>query len=250
MRRLLFALAGLYIAPALAADLPKPIFKAVPAAILSGPGGLYVGAFAGGGMTTQRFDFVTIPGSGNLKPSGFQGGVKVGYGLWVNPSLMVGLEADAAMDFGRTQENACGVAAVCSSKGSWLFTQRAVFGWAMGSGLRAAGASTPDQWPVPLNLPANFSEARIVPYLTAGVAERRIEAEAMGLGKGKEWLVGAVGGVGVKVPVSSAISFDVSYLYVNYNKNFIPASSAPGIFSPEFKATSEHIGRVALVYGW
>lgn len=250
MRRFLLALAAMYAMPALAADLPAPVFKAVPTAVLSGPGGLYLGAFTGGGMTTERFDFVTIPGSGNLKPSGFQGGAKIGYGLWISPSLMIGLEADGAIDLGRTQANACGVAAVCSSKNSWLFTQRAVFGWAMGSGLRAAGASTPDQWPVPLNLPTNFSAAKIVPYITAGVAERRIEAEAMDLGKGKEWLVGAVGGVGVKVPISASISFDVSYLYVNYNKNFIPASTPAGIFQPEFKATSEHIGRVALTYGW
>lgn len=248
MKRFLFGLLAASLATsALAADLPRaPVLKAP--SIITTPGGLYVGAFIGGGATKEHFDFVSIPGSGSLHPTGVQVGAKVGYAVWMG-GLSIGAEADVAYDLNlRKQSNPCGAILMCESKGSWLLTQRAVIGWVLGSGARAVATGTPDQWPVPISLPASFAEAKIIPYITGGVAERRITAKVVGLGQGEEWLVGWVAGGGVRIPVSQAVSFDLSYLYIGYNKNFVPATSAP-IF-PTFRAQSEQVARVALTLGY
>lgn len=242
--------AAMLALPASAADIPRAAVPAIPvkAPLLAAgaASGLYFGGFVGGGMTKENFEFVTIPGSGSLYPTGIQFGAKIGYAAWLG-SVMLGLEADIAYDVNRSQTNTCGIAMICESKGSWLLTQRAVFGWVMGSGARAAGA-TPDQWPVPLQVPSTFTEARIVPYITGGVAERRIKMNVVSVGSAEEWLVGYAAGGGVRIPVSQAISLDISYLYIGYNRNFIPATSVP-IF-PTFKAQSEQVGRLGLTYGF
>lgn len=234
---------------AIAADLPvkAPVFVPIIAPIL---GGFYLGAFGGMGMSNERFEFVTIPGSGNLHPSGSQAGAKVGVTQWMG-SIMLGIEADAAYDFGRGQSTPCVLDTTsCTTKGSWIFTQRVLVGLVPGTGLRALSGRSADQWPVPLSLPRRLAESAVVPYVTAGVAERRIAVEVERLGSAQQWLVGWTAGGGLRVPVASGISLDVSYLYVNYNKNFVPSGAALGVFPANFHATSEHLGRVGATFGW
>lgn len=243
----LLMIAGL--SPAIAADLPRPVLKAPLLNALAAPGGFYVGVFASGGASKERFDFVSLPGTGSIYPNAFMGGAKVGYAQW-NGSVMFGLEADVGHDIAKSVSNDCGIAMVCKSKGSWLLTQRLMIGNALGAtNGKVLGIPSADQWPVPLSVPSSLAAANVTPYLTAGVAERRIATDVQGFGAAHEWLVGWVAGAGVRVPVAQAISLDVSYMYVGYNKSFIPASNPVPVF-PTFKATSEQMGRVALTYGF
>jgi opacity protein-like surface antigen len=225
MKKLLAALLSLFAFPAFAADFPVANIqvKAPPALIVASPTGFYLGGFVGGGMSTDSFDFVVIPGTGNLHPTGVQVGAKVGYLFMVSPGLSFGLELDAAYDINRSQSNPCAASLlVCESRGSWLMTQRGLIGWNIGT---------------------------VTPYITGGVAERLITTQVTGSDRAREWLVGWTAGGGVRMPIWGKVSLDVSYLYINYNKNFVPADSPP-IFPTTFTASSEHVARAAMNFGF
>lgn len=237
---------------AFAADMPaRPILKAPPIAATEPWSGLYFGALVSVAKTKGEFDFVTIPGTGNLHPTGIMPGVVVGAGAW-RGAAWIGFEADVGYDFSKT-DNACVVVLDCQIKSSFFLTQRIVFGMPLGAitgAVQARANAAGSQWPASLSLPASFAASALMPYVTAGIAERRIEAcvGAFHLGQscGREWLVGWTAGAGLRIPVSAGISLDVSYLYVGYNKNFVTASGA-AIFPATFDAKSEQVGRLMLL---
>lgn len=241
------ALAG--SSAALAADLP-PVFKALPlpVAVTSPWPGFYFGALAAGAKTSGQFDFVAIPGTGNIHPTGYMAGAQVGYGTW-NGSLFLGVEADGSYDFSKTH-NSCVIVLDCSIKSSWLMTQRVVVGMTASgiSGAIPVPASTAkSQWPIPLKVPTTAWASALMPYLTAGLAERRTQACVTLDGCSRQWIMGPAVGGGVRLPASANFSLGVEYLYVNYNKSFVPAGG-PAIFPAMFKANSEHIARVIGTY--
>ena len=94
----------LFAGSALAADLsrPPPAYKAPPAVVpVFNWAGWYIGANAGYGwgsstnpsIASDAFNFG--PGSfSSLSPRGFIGGGQIGYNWLVNPSFLLGLEAD------------------------------------------------------------------------------------------------------------------------------------------------------------
>ena len=244
MRRLLLAIASLVLAgPALAADLPA---KAPPSFVPAAApySGFYIGVNGGGAQTTGAFSFLELPGTGNLKPSAGKAGLTAGYGPWLGSGYL-GVEADADYDF--TKQNVPCVIDLtnCKIKSGWFFTQRLVLGTSIGaiSGTAAQLVRTPQGWTVPSSAWA----AALVPYVTGGVAERRIEACIDPMPCGKEWLVGWTVGGGLKFPVSTHVTFDVSYLYTSWNKSFSPAPSLPPAFTI-FKAIDEQalIARLLL----
>jgi high affinity Mn2+ porin len=236
--------------PAAAADMP------VKAPTLSIPGaqwsGFYLGIHAAGAKTSGEFDFVTLPGTGSLHPTGIMPGVTVGVGSWLG-GAWIGVEADASYDFAKTN-NPCIVVLNCSIKNSFFLTQRGVLGIALPALTGAVQSRAPSggNWPSSIQLPANVLAAQVMPYVTAGIAERRIEAcvdsSVLGLsqGCGREWLVGWTAGGGLRIPVSQHVSLDLSYLYVGWNKNFVPASTV-AIFPGTFEAKSEQIAKLAII---
>lgn len=231
-------------APAYAADMPAKVAPVVTAA--SPWSGFYFGAIGAGAKTAGDVQSILdIPGQGNLRPSGLMAGGLVGIGGWVG-NLFVGLEADASYDFSKADQ-LCAFGAVatdCQMKSGWFLTQRAVIGAQMGSltgAARRVAPSSVTQWRDRLNLPSTFATSTVMPYVTGGIAERRIEACVAGA-CGKEWIAGPAFGGGIRVPVSSGVSVGVEYLYVKYDKHF---ATSP-IFPAEFKAVSEHLARVSL----
>jgi opacity protein-like surface antigen len=253
MKKLVLATlaAAALAAPACAADMPA---KAAPAAPAATPwSGLYFGAVGAGAKTAvdaANTEFLTIAGSGNIRPTGLMAGGLIGAGTWAG-NLFLGIEADASYDFSKA-DKPCVTGATdevllvtgCQVKSSWLLTQRLVVGAQMnaitGAARRAAPASV-TQWRDTLNVPSTFAASTIMPYITGGIAERRTET-CVGDDCTKRWLIGPVVGGGLRVPVSSGMSLGVEYLYANYNKHF----NTPGTPSVEFKAISEHLGRISL----
>lgn len=243
--------------PALAADLP--VRKADVVTVQQPYTGLYFGVLGGGAKTTGDVEFLSIPGTGNLKPSGYMLGGLVGAGTWLG-NFFVGVEADVNFDFSKAKQP-CGVISDCELKSGWFLTQRLVIGTQLSTitgAARRAGGVAATQWREGIQVPATLSAAALMPILTLGIAERRIEAcvniPAIIIEKAliaeesscaKQWIVGPTFGGGFRLPVSSGFSLGAEYLYVKYNKHFSP-SGGPSIFGEEFKAVSEHVGRLSL----
>jgi opacity protein-like surface antigen len=236
----ILAVLAVLTSPAMAADLPA---KAPVAPQTYTAGGLFIGINGAGAQTNGAFNFLDVPGTGNLHPSGGMAGLTAGYGLWTGRAYF-GLEVDADFDF--TKQNVtCATDANCKIKQGWFFTQRAVVGTSIGtiSGVAASRGVTPQGFGVPTSAWA----AALIPYITGGVAERRLEACIDPLPCGKEWLVGWTVGGGLKMPISTQMSLDLTYLYVSWNKNFSPTPSLGAPFTT-FKAIDEQILKVGLSY--
>jgi outer membrane immunogenic protein len=136
--------------PAVAADLsrPPPAYKAPPLAPVFSWTGWYIGGNAGygwGESTSPAIsspDFIFGPGAfPSLSPKGFIGGGQIGYNWQVNPSWLVGLEADfqgadikAAGTTGLTNGVNLATASL-SEKLDFLGTVRGRLGWVAGNWL-------------------------------------------------------------------------------------------------------------------
>lgn len=237
--------------PSMAADMPPPVVrKAAVQAAPSWAGGLYFGVHGAGARTAGQFTMVAAPASSEVRPSGAMAGATVGLGAWLG-GLYVAAEVDGDYDWSKAT-GACGFAAVdCKMKDGYLLTQRLVLGATM-PGMMAApqsrGTSAPGQWPAQIDVPANVSAATVMPYLTGGVAQRRTQACVEAVGCARDWIVGWTAGGGLKIPVSQAVSLDLGYLYINWNKHLAPTQDAPIVFPVDFKATSEHVLRAGLQF--
>lgn len=245
MKRFLLALLlALFAVPALGADMPAPVLKAPAAA--AAWSGFYLTGFAAGAKTDANFSFLAVPGTGNVRPSGGMAGGGVGVGTWLG-AIYVGAEADAAWDFTKANQPCIFSLTQCKTTSGFFLTQRGIVGVTLpglASAAAARGITAPAQWPVPLNVPTSVYSGGLLPYLTGGIAERRLEAEVVGVGKNEEWLIGAVAGGGLKYVVSSGLSVKAEYLFVNWNKHFNPAGAA--VFPADFKAQNEQVLRFGL----
>ena len=194
-----------------------------------------------------------MPGTGNLKPSAGLAGLTVGFGGYLGQGGMyLGVEADGDYDF-MTQSVGCAMILNCKERGSFLLTQRAIVGLpGLGSPLPQLGnlpaVPAPSNWPVPINLPTTITGANIMPYATGGIAERLIKAGVLGQGEQQDWLWGPAVGGGVRLPITPQDSLDMHYLFINYNKSFVPACSActPLFAGSAFKAATENV----VAVGW
>lgn len=220
-----------------AADMP---IKAPPLA-LSGSG-LYLGINGGAAIADQAYDFVTLPGTGTLHPAGAMAGVTLGFGGSLG-GLYAAVESDFDYDFTRS-ETSCGVSR-CGARDSWFLSQRLVLGVPL-SGLTGALAkipagslAPPSQWPVPISVPASLSASAIMPFVTGGLYERDAAAFITGQGHADEWMLGYGGGGGLRVPLAAGWSAKAQYEYIIFNRNFVPAGTAAGLFPATFKALNE-----------
>jgi len=251
MKRTLAALMLLLAGPAIAADMPvkSPVQPAVTTS--TAWSGLYFGVNGGGAMLGNKFDStIELPGTGNLRPSAGLAGLTAGWGFWSPTGPYFGIEVDGDYDF--TKQNVtCFVDVNCKVKSGFLFTQRVIVGATLsgitGVAQKALARSAPTN--VPVASPPTLYAGNLMVGLTGGVAERRLEACIDPAGCQKEWLVGWTIGPEIKASVASNWSLDAKYLYINWNKNFIPASSGPAIFNAvPFKATTEHLLMLGLSY--
>ena len=163
-------------AASFAADMP---IKAPVAVQATQPySGLYFGALGAVAKTPTDVAFLDIAGTGNIKPSGAMAGVLVGAGTWMANGLFLGVEADASYDFSKAKQP-CSLVANCTVKSGWFMTQRVVIGAQLGDitgAVRRAAPAAATQWRDSLSVPATLSASTMMPYITGGIAERRIEA--------------------------------------------------------------------------
>lgn len=235
MKRYLFLAAlACSFGNAIAADMPQPTKATVPVAA-SNQSGVYFGATAFADKTRGNF------GTADITPSGTMGGIVAGYAAFAGQALFA-VEFDAGYDLARDQKP-CGFADMCDMKPTWFMSQRLVVGMPLASltgAVQRATTAQGTQWPVPLNVPASLSAATALPYLTAGIAERRFQTCIDG-DCNKLWRAGWAAGGGFRVPISAGITADIGYLYVGYRKHAV--DTLPG-FSP----ASEQIAKVSLHY--
>lgn len=222
------------IGSAIAADMPQPV-KAVAPVAASNQSGFYFGAVAFADKSRGNF------GTGDITPSGTMGGIVAGYAAFAGQALFA-VEADGEYDLARDKKP-CGAVDMCDVKPTWFMSQRIVIGMPLASltgAVQRATTAAGTQWPVPLNVPASLSAATALPYLTAGIAERRFQSCIDG-DCNKLWRAGWTAGGGFRVPISAGITADIGYLYVGYRKHAV--ETLPG-FSP----ASEQIAKAALHY--
>lgn len=211
MKRLtLFGLAGLLAAawasPTLAADLPRPAYKApvyIAPAVFSWTG-FYLGL--NGGYAWGHSDW-NNPVAGNISfnTKKYLLGGTLGYN-WQTGNFVLGLEGDVDASWvdGSTTGGAvggpCG-APGCTTKNSWLGTGRGRVGYAFD---------------------------RLLPYITGGAAFGNIKGTAANGGSVDKTNIGWTAGAGVEWAFFNNWSAKVEYLYVDLGKVTCDAATCGG----------------------
>jgi outer membrane immunogenic protein len=225
MKRLLqAAVAGaltLAASSALAADLPRPAYKApiytAPAPVFTWSG-FYVGI--NGGYGWGKVDLSNTLGTGSISTGGGLIGGTLGYnmqsGIWV-----WGLEGDIDYTWikGSDSSGICAAIGGCDGKTTWLGTARGRVGYAF------------DRW---------------MPYFTGGAAfgDIKIDPSAGGAGLSKTQ-VGWTLGAGLEYAFLGPWSAKIEYLYVDLGKFTCDASSCGVATDVEYK---ESVVRAGLNY--
>ena len=164
----LIAAASFVVSNALAADLPRPVYKApayVADPIFSWTG-FYIGANAGYGFGKSDWDF---PAGPSTSPKGFVGGAQLGYNYQIG-SFVFGLEGD--YDYSAMKgDTACG-GTTCTITLRSTFTICCTTGMMM----MRPGPLTPEKRPSVNTTPRSYSrrmrmaEARNMMMSTANAA--------------------------------------------------------------------------------
>lgn len=251
MKMSVLLVASLLSFTAYAADMPLKTLAPLPSPSGSG---LYAGAFLGAGMANQAYQFVTLPGTGELHPIGALPGAMVGFGGTMG-ALYVGIEADALYDLSKAGSTCGGGNTMwCTSRNGFFLSERLVVGAPLSSLTGAIPATArkafvpPSQWPIPIALPTNLGDVTaIMPFVTGGLYERNVGACISSQGCGQEWMLGYGGGGGIRVPLTAGWNAKAQYDFISFNKNFVPANSA-AIFAGTFKQNNEQRFGLGLDY--
>lgn len=215
-----WACAGLMAAamatPSLAADLPRPAYKAPIYVAPFSWSGFYIGI--NGGYGIGKSDWSSSITTGSVNPKGWLVGGTIGYnlqtGVWV-----WGLEADAGLSTmkGSTTggTGVCGAAPGCETRNRWLGTARGRIGYAFD---------------------------RFLPYLTGGAAFGDVKMSPnTGLSETKTkigWTVGA----GLEYAFLGAWSAKIEYLYTDLGKSTCSAASCVVDTDVTYKANLIRLG--------
>jgi outer membrane immunogenic protein len=242
MKKLLLsgvALIALTVGPAIAADLGKPVYKALPPAPPPPPTwtGFYVGGHLGGAWETRGTAEVSDPlativirepvSPGMNNTSAFLGGGQIGYNYQFSPNWLAGIEGDisgtnlrasgSSNDF-PTLDN---TAVQFGSKVDWVASARARLGYVWSNSWLfyvTGGAAWAD-----IKFTGNF----LCPGLTC-IGSDGLVALGSGSSIDVTWVAG--GGLQWR-PVGQSWSLGVEYLYYGFDTNH----NFPGT---EFNATT------------
>ncbi|MBV9348384.1 MAG: porin family protein [Pseudolabrys sp.] len=201
MKRLkLLAGIGLLVAamatPSLAADLPRPAYKApvyAPPAAFSWSG-LYVGI--NGGYGWGRSTWTGPAGTTAFNTRGWMAGGTVGYNIQTG-SIVWGIEGD--LDWTDVRGNAVGACGNCTTRMLWLGTVRGRVGYAFNS---------------------------FLPYITGGAAFNSSWSGTAATGAtARDTVVGWTIGAGLEYAFMGAWSAKVEYLYMDFQNARCPATA-------------------------
>lgn len=186
------ALTGAVATPALAADVPAPIYKG-PAPVYQAPAFSWTGFYLGinGGYGFGKSNWSSTATSGSIDPQGALIGATLGYN-WQIGSWVLGAEADADATWisgdttGGTGLCAGGIG--CDSHNTWLGTARARIGYA---------------WD------------KVMPYITGGGAFGNVKMSPNTGGSESDTRFGWTGGAGVEYAYDRSWSAKLEYLYTD-----------------------------------
>lgn len=212
---------GLFVAamaaPSFAADLPRPSYKAP---IYSVPGFSWTGFYAGinAGYGFGKSDWSGTVTTGSTKPKGVLAGLTLGYNLQTG-SWVWGLEGDIDYSGMKGSDSsgagACGTAAGCETKSSWLGTARGRLGYAGW-----------DRW---------------LPYVTGGAAFGDVKMSTA-VGSDTKTKIGYTLGAGVEYALMSNWSTKVEYLYTDLGKSTCSAANCGTDTDVTYKANIVRLG--------
>jgi outer membrane immunogenic protein len=206
------------VTPGLAADLPRPAYKApiytAPAPAFSWSG-FYVGVNAGYGW--GKVDLSNIAGTGSVSTKGGLIGGTLGYnmqaGVWV-----WGLEGDIDYSWVKGSDNTGICAGGCDGKTTWLGTARGRLGYAI------------DRW---------------LPYLTGGAAFGDVKVGPTGGTMVSKDQFGWTLGAGLEYAFLGPWSAKIEYFYVDLGKFTCDAASCGVATDIKYK---ESLVRAGLNY--
>lgn len=183
---LALAMAG----PSLAADLPRPAYKAPFYSAPFSWSGFYVGLNGGYGWGNSSWDSPTLGNTGNFKTTGYLIGATLGYNLQTG-NWVWGIETDWDYSTIKGSDTAnCGVPG-CETRNTWLGTGRGRIGYAW------------DRW---------------LPYFTGGVAFGNIKMTTPALTTESKTKLGWTLGAGVEYAFMGSWSAKLEYLFVDLGK--------------------------------
>ncbi len=208
-------LAAAMVSPSLAADLPRPAYKAPLYVAPFSWTGFYVGI--NGGYGWGKSDWSSAVTTDAVKPKGGVVGGTLGYNLQTG-SWVWGLEGDfdySAMDGTNIGTGACAGAIGCETKNRWFATTRGRVGYAW------------DRW---------------LPYITGGAAFGDIKMTPNnGLSETKTKVGWTLGG-GVEYAFMGAWSAKIEYLYADLGKATCSATTCGIDTDVKFNANIVRLG--------
>ena len=188
--------AGMFSAPAQAADMPVKARVLAPASEWKWTG-LYVGVVCGGGWGTSEQTAPGVPSTGRFDVSGGTVGGTLGFN-WQRGPLVLGVEADYAWANMRgSTTSVCGVE--CLTELRSLGTARGRLGYSLG---------------------------QLLPYLTGGYAFGNLR-RGFGATSGSEFADGWTLGGGLEAMFAPHWSAKAEYLYVDLGNTNVPIAGFP-----------------------
>ena len=176
-------------APSLAADLPRPAYKAPVYVAPFSWTGFYIGANLGYGWGKSNWTN-PLATTGDFDTKGWYGGATLGYNMQTG-AFVWGIEGDLDLSENRGTDTATCGAGGCTTRNMWLGTARGRIG---------------------------YSFDRFLPYITGGAAFGGIKAtNPIGASETKT-SVGWTLGVGLEYAFLGAWSAKLEYLYADLGK--------------------------------
>lgn len=182
-----FAMAGGDIAPV--EPVVEPVVEVVDA--WSGP---YAGIQAGGVFGDADVSIPNYPSNFSLDPSGFAGGLYMGYNWLLEDNLLLGVEAVV----------------------NWM----SVDDDGLSSTFSSEKYKVEQNWDAALLLRAGKIMGDIMPYITGGVAWTELETIYIpdgGYGSRTDTVTGWTIGAGIEKKINENLNTRIQYRYTNYN---------------------------------
>ena len=242
MKKLLvvgIAAATFFGTPALAADVPAPVFRAARAEPASGWTGFYLGGNVGYGLASDPSHEIALNGpvnfqSFNLSPRGVLGGGQIGYNWQAAPNWVWGIETDIQAS-AQTDSTTC--ISVCSAaiflRGSqklpWFGTLRGRFGWTNGPALYYVTGGLAY---------GEVTTGYTADFLAGGIDQRNFSHTKSGR---------TVGG-GIETQLAGNWTAKVEYLYIDLGKMTDSFIGIGGVSFVDSNSIRNHVVRVGLNY--
>jgi outer membrane immunogenic protein len=221
--------------PSLAADLPRPVYKAPPpVVVVYSWTGAYIGLNAGyswGQPTTTvtgAAPFTPSPTDFNIDAPGFIGGGQIGYN-WQSNNFVYGLEADFQYSDENGSANCCSPTATANARLRWFGTARGRIG-------------------------VTFSNNWLL-YATGGLAYGQLARAVTQLGVysygDTYWDAGWTVGAGIEGVLSGRWTWKAEYLYMDLGSNSVtvtdPVAAPIGPIGVD-TAWTDHVVRLGVNY--